>query len=364
MSEEGYSTVMDAVLFLALVGACAVILSPAMAGHGTERWGADRGLRTLAADALCSLETERADYFEYRMLGDVVDRIAAAGSVNASEDVLFKDLAKALLGRGNRHRTVLDIAAGNAACQFLLGQGNITVRVNPLTTDYDRAVAALVDSAVRSSLDSRYHYEFRLRWTPLAGIPLAGEVKSGLPCPAGAVSSSMQVSMPYTTGITRQVLEQVNGPDFGDIDRSLAQFSSDGDGTGLRQRLRAAIARCLKNTTALALEEIWANTLGRAASRNDTGNPLNVLRRLVDGDGRETLVVPGPDISLNDLADSLAITYYSVEAGDLAEDIARGFTDGRLGRDDVREMVLDSLKARYEPSSARATISVWTGAYV
>lgn len=355
---------MDAVLFLALVCVCAVILGPAVSGHMTERSAADRGLRALAADALCSLETEQVDYFEYRVLGDVVDGIAAAGRVNASQYVLFQDMAKALLGRGNRHRTVMDIAAGDAACQFLIGQGDTALRVNPVTRDYDHAVAALVDSAVRSSLDSRYHYEFTLRWTPLAGIPLAGEVKSGLPRPAGAVSSSVQVSMPYTTGITRPVLEQVNEPDLEDIDRSLAQFGSDGDGTGVRQRLRAAIARCLKNTTALTLDEIWANTLGGSASGNGTGNPVNVLRRFLDGDWPETLVVPGFNISLNDLADSLASTYYSAEAGDLAEDIARDFTDGRLGPDDAREMVLDSLKARYEPSSAIATISVWTGAYV
>ncbi len=107
-----------------------------------------------------------------------------------------------------------------------------------MTKDYDHAVAALVDSAVRSSLDSRFHYEFTLRWTPLAGIPLAGEVKSGLPCPAGAVSSSVQVSMPYTTDITRPALEQVSEPDLENIDSSLAEFRADGDGAGLRQGLR------------------------------------------------------------------------------------------------------------------------------
>ncbi len=47
----------------------------------------------------------------------------------------------------------------------------------------------------------------------------------------------------------------------------------------------------------------------------------------------------------------------------MAEDIAGGFEEGRLGLDDARRMVLDSLKARYEPSSAIATVSVWTGAY-
>jgi hypothetical protein len=363
MSEEGFSTIMDAILFLALVCACAVILGRAVEGNVTERSAADRGLRALAADALCSLEMERVDYFEYRVLGDVADKIAAAGGVNATEDILFKDVAKVLLGRGNRHRTVLDIAAGDAACQFLIQQGDVTVRANPLTADYDRELAGLVDDAVRSSLDSRYQYEFDLRWSPLAGIPLAGEVKAGRPCPAGAVSSSVQVSMPYTTGITRSMLEQVNEPDLEDIDRSLGRYDSDGDASGLRQSLRTAIAGCLKNTTVLALEEIWDNTLGGTASLNGSDNPWNVLKRFVDGGSPEAAVAPGLNISLKDLADSMADIYYRAEAGDLADEIAGGFTDGRLDREDVRGMVLDWLKARYEPSSAIATISVWTGAY-
>jgi hypothetical protein len=363
MTDSGYSTVMDAILFLVLVGVCAVILGPAVSGHVTERAASDRGLRERAADTLCALETDQADYFEYRVLGDVADRLAAAGGVNASGDILYKDVAKALLGRGNRHRTVMDIAAGNAASQFFIEYGDTKIRANPVTGEYDLAVSALVDSAVRSVLDSRYRYEFALRWTPLAGVPLVGEVRAGTPCPAGAASLSLRISMPYMTGITRSLLERITEPDLEVIDSSVDQYRADGDVTSLRQNLGTAIERCLKNSTALALGEIWNNTLGSSATGNGSSNPLNTLKRLIDGKTPDTVEVMGLNFSAKDLAGSLADLYYRTEAYGLAEDLVSGIADGRLDSEDAHRIVIDWLKARYDPSSAVATVSVWTGAY-
>jgi len=113
LSEDGYSTIMDAILFLALVAVSAAIMSPAITGHATEQSMADRSLRELSASTLISLESEKVDFFEYRVLGDVADTIAGAGGINATSDILYRDVTKAILGRGNRHRTVMDIAAGN-----------------------------------------------------------------------------------------------------------------------------------------------------------------------------------------------------------------------------------------------------------
>ncbi|HEY3274207.1 MAG TPA: hypothetical protein VGJ92_10620 [Methanocella sp.] len=363
MSDSGYSTVMDAILFLALVGVCAVILGPAVSGHVTERASSDRGLRERVADALCTLETAQADHFEYRVLGDVADRLAEAGGINASGDILYKDVAKALLGRGDRHKTVMDIAAGNAASQFFIEYGDTKIRANPVTTEYDLAVSALVDGAVRSVLDSRYSYEFTLRWTPLAGVPLVGEVRAGQPCTAGAASSSMRVSMPYMTGITRPLLESINEPDLKVIDSSVDEYLADGAVTGLRQSLGSAIEKCLKNSTALALGEIWNNTLGSSATGNGSSNPLNILKRLVDGKTPDTVEMTGLNFSARDLAGSLADLYYRAAADGLAEDLTGGIADGRLDAEDAHRIVIDWLKARYDPSSAVATVSVWTGAY-
>jgi len=363
MSDRGYSTVMDAILFLVLVGACAIILGPAVTSHATERSTADRGLRTLASDTLCTLETEQVDYFEYRVLGDVADRLASAGGVNATSDILYKDVAKALLGRGNRHRTVIDIAAGDAASQFFIEYGDAKIRANPVTAEYDLAVSALVDSAVRSVLDSRYRYEFTLRWTPLAGVPLVGEARAGTPCPAGAASASMRVSMPYMTDITRSLLAHVSEPDLKIIDCALDEYRADDDLISLRQSLGDAIERCLKNSTALALGEIWNNTLGSSAAGNSSSNPLNVLKRFIDIKTPDTVEMTGLNVSVKDLAGSLAGLYYRAEADGLAEELADGIAEGRLDSEDVRGIVLDWLEARYDPSGAIATVSVWTGAY-
>lgn len=363
MSNDGFSTVMDAVLFLALVSACAVILGPAIWGHGLERSAAERGLREMAADALCSLETARVDYFEYRILGDAADSIAVAGGINATGNILYDGLAKALLGRGCRHMTVMDIATGNAACQFLVEYGDIKVRANPVTAEYDGAVSALIDEAIRASLDSRYRYEFTLRWTPLAGVPLAGEVRAGEPCPARAVSASMQVSMPYTTGITRDLLEQANMPDLEDIDRAIDRYRTDDDMASLRNSLGDTIEQCLINSTILAYDEIWNNTLCRQVSFDGLSNPLNVLKRFMDDEVPDAMEMINLNFSVRDAAISLADVYCRAEADELSDCLAEYIADGRSGKRETRRMVLDWLTARYRPSSAVATISLWTEAY-
>ncbi len=363
MHDGGYSTVMDAILFLMLVGICAVILGPAISGHASERSVADRGLREIAADVLCTLETEQVDYFEYRVLGDVADRIVAVGGINVTQSVLYLNMATALLGRGNRHMAVMDIAAGGAACQFLVEYGDTSVQANPVTAEYSSAVSALVDQEIRSCLDSRYQYEFTLRWTPLIGVPIAGEVRSGGTCPSGAASSSMQVTMPCTTGITRALIEQACISDLEEVDRCIDEYRVDGDAISLRQRLGDVIGNCLKNTTALAMDEIWNNTLGSSFSVNSSINPLKVLGEFIDGKTSDMREMIGLNLSVKDRIDGLGDGYYHAEANGLAEEMTADIVEDKMNAADARRMLLDWLKARYKPSSAIATVSVWTGAY-
>lgn len=363
MSDGGFSTVMDAILFLVLMGACALILGPVISGHGIERTSSDRGLREMAADALCSLETEQVDYFEYRILGNVADGMAAAGGINATSDILYKDLTKALLGRGGRHMTAMDIAADVAACQFYVEYGDRKIRANPVTVEYDDAVSDLIDHAVRSSLDSRYRYEFTLRWSPLAGVPLSGEIRAGDSCPARAISSSVKVSMPYTTDISRPLLEQVNQADLKDIGGAIDGYGTNGDRIGLRLSLEKSIGRCLKNSTVLAIGEIWNNTIDSPIACDGSSNPLNVLKRFVDGKVPDTTGMIGLNVSAKDVLSTLADLNCRTAADEFAKEMADDIIDGSLDSAEARRMVLDWLAARYRPSSAIATISVWTGAY-
>jgi hypothetical protein len=360
LSEDGYSTIMDAVLFLALVAISAVIMSPAITGHATEQSMADRSLRELSADTLISLESEKVDFFEYRVLGDVADTIAKACGINATNDILYTDVTKAVLGRGNRHRTAMDIAAGDAACQLLAGTG--ALRLNPVTTEYDRAATELIDRSVRSKLDSRYEYEFTLRWAPLAGIPFGGEVKAGRPHPAGAVSSSTIVTMPYTTNITMTSLENVNACDLDAVYQSLKEYNTDADSVRLRQNVRQACERCLRNTTGRIVDEIWTNTLG-AFIEDSRLSPVAILKRFSGNEtlnGQALIFINNTGMGL--IAD-LAIANNADALDRLSVVIADGLADGSMDIGGARSTVLAWLRSRYTPSAAVATMSVWVEPY-
>jgi len=360
MNETGYSMLMDVILFLALVGTCVVILGPAITGHATERSMADRGMRELAADLLSSLESEQADYFEYRIMGDMADTIASAGGINDSADVLYKDLTRALLGRGSRHMTTVDVAAGAAACEFSVGWGGTTVRMNPITAEYESAAAELVDRSVRSKLDARYRYEFTLRWRPLAGVPVEGEVGAGDRCPAGAASASMLASMPYTTNVTGAFLACLNERDLDDISRCIDEYRADGDPGRLKRGVGLAIEASVRNTTSAVAQEIWNNTLGTFMARDLRLDPAVALERLSGHDLPDMQAMIGLNTSWEGALEDLAIACYSGEMLDLTQDIVDGVTGGSTDATSARSMVLDWLGSRYQPSAATVTVSVWT----
>lgn len=360
MSEDGYSTIMDAILFLALVAVSASIMSPAIIGHVTEQSIADRGLRELSASTLVSLESEKVDFFEYRVLGDIADTIASVGRINATSDILYKDVTKAVLGRGNRHRTIMDIAAGDAACQFLSGQS--AIRLNPVTVEYDRAVSGLIDQSIRSKLDSRYGYEFTLRWAPLAGVPFGGEVKTGRPHPAGALSSSTIITMPYTTNITLTALASANACDLQSLCQGVSEYNTDLSDVRLRQNIKKTTERCLRNTTGLIVDEIWANTLG-SFIKDSRLDPLQVLKRFSNNETLNCQALIFVNNTGRDVIEELAIASNADAIDRLSNIIADGLIDGSMDIDDARNTILVWLKSRYMPSSAVATLSIWVESY-
>ena len=274
MDERAYSTIIDAIVFLAMVSVCAVILGAAISSVERGRAETDMSMQKLASSTLESMGTAKVDYFQYRILGDRVDQIAQACGIDPQAK-LYKDTANAVLGRGNRHKTVMELAAEDAACQFTLRYHNDTLKLNPLTGDYDRQTSILVDSFARDSIDSRYGYQFSLRWTPFAGVPLEGSVVSGKTPPEGAASASSYVTMPFVTHIDKSAIEAVAKPDLDDIENATATYNGDSD--ALKKKIRPSLDRCLKNASALMVKEIWNGTIGQKIPDSDVRNPLKML---------------------------------------------------------------------------------------
>ena len=98
------------------------------------------------------MESARVDAFEYRILGDRVDAIAEGCGIDPGA-WLYRDVTKAVLGRGNRHKTAMETAAEAAACQFTIRLGGDAMTLNPLTGEYDSSARGAVDGQVRERLD-------------------------------------------------------------------------------------------------------------------------------------------------------------------------------------------------------------------
>jgi hypothetical protein len=361
MGDRGYSTTMDALLFLVMVSTCAVIMSPVIMGHGMERASTDRSLRELAASALVCMETERVDYFEYRILGDLADQIAAAGGVNTTNDFLYREVTRSVLGRGCRHSTVMDLAADDAACQFLLCSGNDSLRLNPLTTEYDRQAKLLADQAIRSRIDQRYGYEFTLRWMPFTGVPLEGNITAGKPHPPGAMSVQTFVTMPYTTNITNVYLGMLNKPDLEAINRSIAEYRLDEDRDKLETDTRQSIQRCLANSTRAEVHEIWNNTLGSGRANDRRVDPASTLEAFSTGEvSTDQLMADAVSLG-EDAIVQMIVVQNQDSMNALVESCVAGVEQNGDEYDDVEFSVLSWLHSRYEPSRARVTLSVWVG---
>lgn len=358
MDERAYSTIIDAIVFLAMVSVCAVILGSTISS--VERGRAETGMsmQKLASSTLASMETAKVDYFQYRILGDRADQIAQACGIDPQAK-LYKDTANAVLGRGNRHKTVMELAAEDAACQFTLRHDNDTLKLNPLTGDYDRQTSGLVDSFARGRIDSRYGYQFSLRWVPFSGVPLEGAVMSGKTPPDGAASSSAYITIPFVTKIDKNVIETAAKPDLEDIENATAEYRANCDSGAFEKKIRPSLDRCLKNASALMVEELWNDTIGQKIPESDVRNPLKMLASFSGEDSAINTILVNRSVDVEETICDMIVSCNSDGVDRLAGTIATGVSEGSMDDEEERRLILTWLQSRYNPSRATATMSVW-----
>jgi hypothetical protein len=362
MKDGGYSTIVDAIIFLVMVSACALILGSAIQGGERLRAVSDSSLRAKASSTLASMERVKIDYFEYRVLGDKADALAEKCGIDPGA-WLFRDTAKAVLGRGNRHKAVMEIAAEAAACQFDLRYGDDVLRLNLLTGDYRDRARATVDGYLRERLDSRYAYRFSLRWVPFADVPFEGSVSCGGPAPPGAASVSTYVTLPYRTSLTKERVEEAIAPDLADIEGATAEYMAGGPEVVFRERVRASLGRCLVNASRPMVGEVLGNTLYEALPANDVGNPLSMLAAFSD-DYRITAdpLLADTSFDVEDQLCSMIVLYNGESLDRLADEVVDGIKEGTMGPGDEEALIIRWMSSRYNPSRARATLSVWVRA--
>lgn len=364
MDGHAYSTILDAILFLAMVSVCAIILNSSISSAERGRAESDMGMRKLASSTLAAMESAKVDYFQYRILGDRADGIAEAIGIDP-ESKLYKDTANAVLGRGNRHKTVMELAAEDVACQFKLRYDNSTLKLNQLTGDYDGQASKLIDGFVRDRVDERYAYQFSLRWAPFANVPLEGSLMSGVSPPDGAASASTYVTLPYVTQVNKMTIEGSVEQELTDMDNATADFLMDGDEDAFKKKIRDSLRICLHDTSNIMVEEVWNNTLGHAIKDSDVHNPLKLLGSFSEEDESSPLstIMVNQSWDVEEAVCDMIVLYNEDELERLADRIIQGVSDGSMSPEEERDLILSWLESRYNPSRARATISVWVNGH-
>jgi hypothetical protein len=362
MRDTGYSTIIDAILFLAMVSLCALILNAGMAGEERQRAIADAGLRATASATLASMEASKADYFEYNTLGDRISSIAEKCGIDPGT-WLYRESARAVLGRGSRHKPVMEIAVEDVACQFTLRYEGQTLKLNPLTGEYDIKTKELVNGFLRERLDRRYGFNFTLRWVPFSGVPMEGAVSCGKSVPEGAAAFSAYVTTPYRTKVGVGSIESAIAPDLTAMEKATREYKQDGSVIKLRENIRESLDGCLNNTSHLIVKEFLDDTLYRVIPAGDVGNPLALLATFSDNDTlRADPLGVSESFNVDDTLCRLIILKSSDSLDRLTGNIADGVCEGTMDIKEEQDCVLRWMSSLYEPSRARATLSVWVTA--
>lgn len=224
---RGFSTTIDVLIFLVLISIASVILLPTITGNIQVNSVIDSKSQSQSSRMLTTILNGRIDEFEYMTAGEQVDSIA--GPFNKSS--LYMTGKKLILGRELKHRTFADIAAEDAAAQWIIYPNGKRIQLNFIMTNYTRSLDGAIKEYLESQIADRYSYNFTVVWRPIVNVPVGSDVSIGEQVPDNAFVETAFVTMPYRVDFSRERVEMiVNGTfntTFGNISSTFENLKND-----------------------------------------------------------------------------------------------------------------------------------------
>ena len=207
---RGFSTAFDIFLFLVLVSVSALILFPAMTGNTQIKSALGSNSQKHSGDILLTLLNGRVDDFGYVVAGDQMD--ALAGPLNNTS--VYAAGKKIIAGKELKHKTFSDIAAENAAVQWVIYYNGTRIQLNFLMSNYSDRSKITMKNYLDKQIGDRYDFNFTVVWRPFTGVPAGGNLEIGDRVPDNAYVESAYITMPYHTGPTRYRIEKIIEDNF------------------------------------------------------------------------------------------------------------------------------------------------------
>jgi competence protein ComGC len=377
---RGFSTTLDILLFLVMISIAAVILLPTIIGNTQIKNEIEANNQKLSSEILLTLLNGRVDEFEYEVAGDQMD--ALAGPLNDSS--VYLTAKKMITGKQSNHRTFSDLAAENAASQWVIYHDGKKMQMNFLMTNYSNSLQSNLESYLDRQIGDRYEYNFTVVWRPFVNVPIGGDVSIGEPVPKNTYAESTYITMPYHSDFSRKrvkgIIERSFNTTFGNMSATFAELKKNGTNmTLIEEEITRGIQGSLNETIDEACSEIVVSILepvldeGKTKMIEQVSNSLpaanDSLTEELNDRINEILEKEGAEIKETL---SASLTSYLQEIAkqginEMAEDEIRSFVpsivdlyvNNAIKIENVQDRILTEVFSRISISRAQATLSIW-----
>lgn len=380
--EKGFSSSIDALLFLVLVSVSAVVLALAMVGNSQVTAVHASNAAEHNSQVLLSLQNGRVDDFSYAVGGAQMDMLVNGTlGPDAVDSGIYLAGKEMVAGRELKHKTFADLAAESVASQFNIYHDGSTVKLNLLTDEYRANMDAQMRDYLDMQIGDRYCYNISVVWRPFRDVPIGGETHIGTQVPETAYVESIWITMPYHTEFTRY---HVEGLISGELDAIGLDLENAGEvpRDETEELIAGHINEAVNKTVDSAVEVIVDMTIGQTIEKVQTAVNQQI-DNVVPGDnsGISGIII---DEILNELKNDPAfiedtagtlsgqITVYLQEvareevheaAADEVEGLASDITDQYVSNaatvEEAKDEVLDYVFSRINLSRARMTLALW-----
>jgi competence protein ComGC len=378
--SRGFSTTIDVLIFLVLISIASLILLPTITGNIQVKSVIDSKSQAQSSRMLTTILNGRIDEFEYTTAGEQLDAIA--GPINDSS--LYITGKKLILGRELKHRTFADIAAEDAAAQWVIYQNGKSIQLNFLMTNYTNSLESTMKEYLDGQIADRYSYNLTVVWRPIVNVPVGSDVRIGEEVPDYAYVETAYITMPYSVDFSRQRVEMIVNENFnttfGNISSTFANLKKDSTN---RMQIEGEISKEIFDSINITIDEAVVDlvdeTMGPVIDEGQdtvTGQINNLLpeggNELIDSIN-ETIIstLEEEGIIVNG---SLSDTFKSY-LKEVAKEETRRVSDGEIRAmvtelsdmyvndvmtiEDVRESIYTEVFSRISVSRAEVTLSIW-----
>ncbi len=378
---RGFSTAFDIFLFLILVSICAIILLPSITGNTQIKSTLESKSQKNSGDTLLTLLNGRVDEFEYIVAGSQMD--AVAGPIrNTSVYIAGK---KMIAGKELKHKTFSDIAAENAAAQWIIYYNGSRTQLNFGMDNYSVSSKTIMKNYLDKQIGDRYDYNFTVIWRPFTDVPVGGSVDIGEPVPDNAYVESAYVTMPYHIGLTRKQVEDIIDNTFiagkyGNLSLTLEELKNDETTRNLiEEEINNLINDAMNDTIDDSVDIMVNQKLGPVLdeARNKmieevnnllSGSEIMMTHEMNEGIN-ESLDTIGADIA-GTMSDKLKLYLKKVIKDEVHEvsdkeieafttELADLYVNNAITVAQAKDRILTEIFSRININRAQATLSIW-----